>query len=407
MTEGSETPYTPLVLRTGFMHSYRRTIPLLGLTVILELIFWTLADLWPRSAELAYIRWGVILILALVVPIGVWTVRDIIAGYDDLFYVFDEETEKTLSLYQRIDRPSSENKEEIRSLFKDQASYSKFQDGVRRVVFDKREILFLLFALILTFSVLLVGQIYPKLILEQSISSYPFVILELTNDSLTAILITLTLSVIFVFGLGYLRTISHLGESRNDLGVWNYIRYLRGTPDKESSFMSYWKFHDSISTIGRHFARIAFSIVLLMTLGGLSQVLFGIPGLVIWTLAGSNVLIGVLILVLPLNSLHRVMLEAKTAVMKELEEEYDHLTLRFVSQLSELRHSEKAARRGKEDVELATKITALRGIISEAKLDRVWPIEMPAVLRIMATSMIPVLVALLNVILRALGIVSG
>jgi hypothetical protein len=141
-----------------------------------------------------------------------------------------------------------------------------------------------------------------------------------------------------------------------------------------------------------------------MVLGALSQVLFVTPSLVTWILAGLNIVTGVLILFLPLNSLHRVMLEAKTAVMRELEEEYDHLTLRFVSQLSELRHSEKTGRRGKEDVELATKITALRGIMLEAKLHAVWPIKFPAVLRILVTSMIPIITALLKVVVDYLGI---
>ena len=39
----SERLYTPLVLRTGFMHSYRRTIPLLLSVIILEAVYWTLA----------------------------------------------------------------------------------------------------------------------------------------------------------------------------------------------------------------------------------------------------------------------------------------------------------------------------------------------------------------------------
>ncbi|MHA2313021.1 MAG: hypothetical protein ACXADF_16150 [Candidatus Thorarchaeota archaeon] len=52
MSEDTKKLYTPFVLRTGFMHSYRRTLPLLGLTILLEFVFWTLGNFWPRFSEL-------------------------------------------------------------------------------------------------------------------------------------------------------------------------------------------------------------------------------------------------------------------------------------------------------------------------------------------------------------------
>ena len=117
---------------------------------------------------------------------------------------------------------------------------------------------------------------------------------------------------------------------------------------------------------------------------------------IIWILAGTNVLTGILILVVPLNSLHKVMKEAKNGVLKELEEEYDYLTVRFVSKLRELRHAKSSGRVTKEDSDISSKITALQGILLETHLQWTWPVMLPMVLRIIVTSMIPAIMALLS-----------
>jgi hypothetical protein len=107
MNNGDKRLYTPFVLRTGFMHSYRRTILLLLSVIILEVVYWTLAGFWPQFDELGMKRWGLIVILAIVVSIGTSTVRDIVAGYANLLGVFDEKTEKNLKLYRSLNHPST------------------------------------------------------------------------------------------------------------------------------------------------------------------------------------------------------------------------------------------------------------------------------------------------------------
>ncbi|MFW9804882.1 MAG: hypothetical protein ACFFFC_19655, partial [Candidatus Thorarchaeota archaeon] len=390
---------------TGFMHSYHRTIPLLGLAVILEFIFWTLGNFWPQFSELGYERWGIILILALILPVGVWAIRNIVSDYDDLFDVFDGETEENLKLYRSMDRPPSETQDEMRNLFRSKETYNSFRDGAREIIFEKWVEVGVFTSIGIVYIVIFTTSIYPK-ILGAAHSVYPLVILEVAGDVLSTLLMTLSISLLVVFGFGYLRTISHLGSFQDDFSVWNYIRHLRGSPKNDGSFMSYWKFIDCTSMIGKHFSRIAFRIVLLMVLAALSQLLFGPPGAVIWIIAGWSILIGILILSIPLNSLHKVMVETKNAVMKELDEEYDHLTLGFVSQLRELSRSKKANRQEEESIELATKLTALRGIIQETSQHSVWPIELPMVVRILVASLIPLLITLIDSILTLWGIIS-
>lgn len=127
MQEGEERLYTPIVLRTGCMHSYRRTVPLLLSVIILEAVFWTLSGLWPQFDELGLMRWGLIVILAVVVPIGTSTIRDIVAGYGNLFGVFDGKTEEKLKLYKSLTPSSSETRKEMQRLFKDDDTYAAFQ----------------------------------------------------------------------------------------------------------------------------------------------------------------------------------------------------------------------------------------------------------------------------------------
>jgi len=80
VNDGEKRAYTPIVLRTGLMHSYRRTISLLLSVIVLEAVFWTLAGFWPRFDELGLMRWGLIAILALVVPIGTSTIHRDLTG---------------------------------------------------------------------------------------------------------------------------------------------------------------------------------------------------------------------------------------------------------------------------------------------------------------------------------------
>jgi hypothetical protein len=141
-----------------------------------------------------------------------------------------------------------------------------------------------------------------------------------------------------------------------------------------------------------------------MTLGGLAQILYNVSTstVVTWTLAAIPVVLSVLILVLPLSSLLRVSYEIKVAILRELEEEYDHLTLQFISQLTEQHDSLTTSPLEKADVDIAVRITSLRGIIEETRQQSIWPIKTPGVVRIIATSLLPLAYFFIQELLREL-----
>jgi hypothetical protein len=141
-----------------------------------------------------------------------------------------------------------------------------------------------------------------------------------------------------------------------------------------------------------------------MAFGGLAQILYNVStsALVTWILAAIPVVLSVLVLVLPLNSLHRVLHYARAAVLGELEEEYDHLTLRFITHLTEQHHSRTTDRAESADQDLALTVTALRGIVEETRQLSTWPVRVPVILRIVATSLIPLVYFFVQELLREL-----
>jgi hypothetical protein len=404
MDEGEKRLYTPLVLRTGFMHSYRRTIPLLLLVILLEALFWTWAGFWPRYSELGLLRWGLIVILAIVVPIGTSIIRDIVAGYAGLFGLFDAETEKRMRLYRSLDRPSSETEGDMQGLFKDVDTYSAFQKGIRQIVSDKTTDIVVVVTILSVSAFVLYNTVNEKVILRAGTPNYPQLILELFIDAYATIFLIAALSFILMFGIGYFLTLSRLGRSESDLSIWNYVQYLRGNPIKDGALASYWRFHDYASAIGGHFSGVAFRIVLLMAIGGLGQILYNVSTsiTVTWFLAAIPVALSVLILVLPLYSLHRVIDGAKSAVLRESEKAYERLTLGFMTRLAEQAQPERAGGAEGAADGYAVQLLSLKGIIEETRGLSTWPVGAPAVVRIVFTALIPLGYFFLEEFLREL-----
>jgi uncharacterized protein (DUF849 family) len=141
-----------------------------------------------------------------------------------------------------------------------------------------------------------------------------------------------------------------------------------------------------------------------MAFGGLAQILYNVSTstMVTWILAAIPVVPSVLVLVLPLNSLHRVLQDAKVAVLRELEEAYDQLTLGFMIHLTEQRLSRTTGRAENAGEGLAAKVNSLKGIIDETREQSTWPMKAPVVLRIVATSLIPLIYFFVQELIREL-----
>jgi hypothetical protein len=89
-------------------------------------------------------------------------------------------------------------------------------------------------------------------------------------------------------------------------------------------------------------------------------------------------------------------------VLRELEEEYDDLTLGFVTHLTDQRHFRTTGRSENADKDVAVQMTSLRRIIEEIKEESTSPVRAPVVVRIIATSLIPLVYFFLQELIRGL-----
>ena len=108
----------------------------------------------------------------MVVPVGTRTIRDIVAGYANLFGVFDEKTEEKLKLYQSLNRPCSENRNRMRRLFKDDDAYAAFQERIRQAVFDKTTDIIVIVTIISIAAFVINNTVYEKTILKAAPPEY-------------------------------------------------------------------------------------------------------------------------------------------------------------------------------------------------------------------------------------------
>ncbi len=384
--------FTPIILRFGILHSYWRTLPILGLIFIV--------DVTLQFLDGITILWPELILLNLAVLIGIWVIRDAVAGYDELFDVFDSETEKKLKLYQSMDRPSSKSQEDIRNLFKDRKTYQAFRKNVRNILFGTTEFFALVFAII-CFVVLIGYQLlFPSNGTPLGTSS--LVTIRMIINITASFFITLfaTSGIVLVFG--YLNTISLLGKSSKDLRIWNYIDYLRGNRVSNGAFMTYEGFYDNTSTIGHFVYRFTLRIVVLEVIAALGILLssllsLGYISLVSWFFSLSITIASLVIFLIPLFSLHKVLSKAKIAILDCLKDEYNHLKIAFMSYLREKRTTTSTSGISKKGKDLATEINAIQTMILETRLQWTWAFRLPMALKVLGASLIPALTAIIEI----------
>lgn len=349
------------------------------------------------------LNWIYAVLTNLAVLIGIWVIRDTVAGYDDLFNVFDDKIQQKLKLYKTMNRPSCQAQDDIRNLFKDSAAYSAFRNKVQRILFQRTELWALIFTSICFFVWMGYNFVFEQ-VPAPSGGIFPWaglrVVLNIASEYFMTVFGTGAITLVF----GYLGAVSLLGSSSGDLRIWSYIRYLCGESVTGSVFISYEAFHDKASTLGGYVYRITFRIVLLEVLSALAIILSsllnqGTMTLSAWFFALSIIIASLFIFVTPLLSLHRVLAKAKEAILQVHEEEYEYLKVRFMSQLRELCTNQRARSPTKSPLDVATELNALQTILAETRRQRTWAFRPPMVLKVIGTSLIPITVAILETLL--------
>ncbi len=395
--------YTPIVLRFGYLHSYWRTLtPIILIFTVNFLIMFYLGLI---DQIITHIPFTILAILLYI--LAIWTIRDTVAGYDELFDIFDEQTEQELNLYTSMDRPPSQAQRDLKSLFKDDTAYDRFREKVRSILFNRGEIILIFLAIV----VFVVGA-SVFFFMEAGWEYLGVIIYPWTHIVVIIFAAGLFLIALFAFGalllfLGIMRAISELGKSSSDLKVQQYIDCLRGAPfDPELAIMSYEHFYNNASIIGRFIYRVTFRVIIILVVAALYSIfldiqIYRIINLSTWVFSISIIIAGFLIFVIPQTGLHKILYLTKDGVINGLEEVHGRLKIQFIESLRATPHTTPPAA---NHTELREDIETLRQIIYDTREGPTFSFRMPTALKLLLASTIPIIVAVLQtLLLRFIG----
>jgi hypothetical protein len=349
--------------------------------------------------------------IILLLVLGVWTVKDTIIGYDELFDVFDAQTEAQLILYTTMDRPPTLGQHDFRQLFNDQPAFERYRTHLRGILFNRSELLLIALAMLaMAITATIVVVFLPHFWFFYGVTIYPLILLV---DGLWGlywlVLFIFMLGVLHLF-LGVMRAINLLDRSKEDLRIWSYVSRLRGQKTRPNeALMSYEHFYDNASIIGRFIYGITFRIIIILISWAILVILMDLvnpltgytTSIFSWILSFSIIIGGFLIFIFPQVGLHRFLTQTKDAVLNGLEQEQSQLQIEYIEALrkirqrpSTLKHSDTEHDHRRRDIEL------LRQLILDTRESPTWSFRMPAALKILFTSLIPILVIAIEMILR-------
>ncbi len=360
-------------------------------------------------AQLPYVT-AVILLLVM----GIWTVRDTVAGYDDLFDLFDTQIEEELALYTSMVRPSTLAQHDFRQLFNGEAAFERYRTNLRRIIFNRTE--FVLIALAILFAATAAAIIFfflPHLMYFFGVLTYPLIFLVGAFWGLYwLVLIIFIVGVLHLF-LGIMRAIILLSDSKDDLRIWSYIMRLRGQKVK-GEFMSYEQFFDNASVIGRFIYRVTYRLILILVSGAILLIavdylnpndLYLINPLS-WPLSFGIILAGFLIFIIPQVALHNFLTEMKDSVLNGLERGHSRLSIEFFECLEETQQTYRSSRTREIHEQRRRDIELLRQMIHDNRESPTWSFRMPAALKILFASILPILVLVIEIIIRVFVLTS-
>ena len=396
--------YTPFIMRFGLLASWPRTIMvfvaywvvLLATSFMSGVIQIAILDTW-------------VYVLLLFTILGIWTVNETVKGFDRIFDIFDPEFEAKVKLFKSMDIPKTEEQDRVRSLFSDSESYYKFQDEVRSLVFSRWE--HVLVGLVLLAGI--VGGVYVFTVYDIRVFGIYGVVLEpyttIFYVASVAIFIVTGLSAISLLWLliSMVLSVSKIKKHKEDLKINNYIDMInRQKMYNENEVSGYETFYSLTSPIGQFLYGITFRIMMiligivtcwmiLMTLLGLEIEMIGITLSV--ALAGASLVI----FVIPQMGIHLLLAEIKNEVVDALILRRDETNTKFLLQFTEFTSGDVGSRET-PPFGLKALVEHMERIINMVQDQPTWSYRMPTALKLIATSFLPFLIAVLDYLLNQL-----
>ncbi len=387
--------HSPLILRFGFLHSYKLTMAVALIEFIITTVCVTMAGvLIDALSDPWTYMWFPIWYF------GTRIIRQIIAGYDELFDIFTPEFESQVKLYTSFDTPPSDTQRKIRSLFIDSDSYDAFREDIRSRLFGKGEFVFL--------GLLFLGNIamaYLYITVYDPVHVYglygSFV------EPYTSVLIYWNMLLISVIGYFIISAlwmvvvmimgISFIDKHRADLKITRYIRDISQskTPDPDSS-MGYETFYSLTTPIGQYLYNVTFKVMLFivglavysLTMNALRGINIGLYGTV-FTLA--CVAISLILFITPQIVLHNVLAKTKNDMRDALIIRRDELNIEMLEITAKEPSSD--SRSTMDQIYLTkTMLDRIEYLVDNIEQGNTWSFRMPTALKLIATSMTPLVV---------------
>ncbi len=396
--------YTPFIMRFGILASWPRTLLFFALYWVVLLV----TSFMSGVVHIAILDAWVYVILLFTV-LGIWTVNETVKGFDRIFDIFDPEFEAKVKLYKSMDIPATEEQDRVSSLFSNTESYHKFRDEVRSLVFSRWEHVLV--------GVVLLAGIIGSVLLFTTYDIRVFGIYGVVLEPYTTIFYVAAAAIFIVTGLSAISllwllismvlSVSRLKKYKEDLKISNYIDMInKQKMYNEDEVSGYETFYALTSPIGQFLYGITFRIMMIligivtcwmiiMTLLGLEIEMIGI--ILSAALAGASLVI----FVIPQMGIHLLLAEVKNEVVDALVLRRDETNTKFLLQFTDFSTGD-AGSRETPPFGLKALVEHLERIIDMVLNQPTWSYRMPTALKLIATSLLPLLIAVLDWLLNQL-----
>lgn len=393
--------HTPLILRTGFLHSYKRTVP-----IIIFWIFLSFLSAWQMQVLDPFIKdvWTYLYlpILLMVVHIA----RSAVSGYDDLFGVFDKDFEKKLKLYKSLDLPPDTiNQERIKTIFSSDEAYQKFKGQVRKLLFGGFERFFTIAVVIASpIIVYLYVDAYLFVGVYGSMEPIIWLYIFIASNLIMGLLVLCSLASFTWVIFSMILSISRLEDYKSNFKIANYIQLLQG--ERFASLdrvMGYDTFYEHTTAIGSFIYRLTLRALIIMIAYALNLIFFSFLnqlnlGLGVYVIGLSIIGLALILFFWPQLGLHSLLSKRKKEIMRQLILKRDMLDTEVMFITSQFIESEQAGPTLNEASLKREASERVDSIYRNVKERSTWGFEITTVIKYLGTSAVPFITTLISAI---------
>ncbi|MFX1578490.1 MAG: hypothetical protein ACFFBJ_02500 [Promethearchaeota archaeon] len=391
--------HTPLILRTGFLHSYKRTIPVIVIWLVLNILtYWQMGVLGFLQGDV----WTYLFLPLFIIVIHIS--RKAVSGYDDLFGVLDPEFEKNLKLYKSLDLPvDTVNQERIKTIFIDDSDYLEFKGDVRKLLFHGVEKYFVL-AIIIVSPIITYFYVDAYLFVGVYGATEPILWLYIyiaTNLIIGLAIVCGIASLVWIV-FSMIISISKLEAYRNKFKISNYIQLLKGERfESLDRVRGYDTFYEQTTAIGSFIYGLTLRALIIVIAYALNLIFFSFLnqlnlGLGVYAIGLSIVVFSVILFMWPQLGLHNLLNKRKKEILRELKLKQDALDTEVMIITSRFIESEKSGPTLNEASLKREASERVGSIYRNVKERSTWGFEITTFIKFVSTSAVPLITTFIS-----------